>query len=126
MKFVATRPYPDPELAARKLIEIASAIEPVQNGRIFVELVNAPFLKADGSGGSDGHLDPKAQSRRTKSCGLVDVLCPKTNSYFTRPTLGNKSMICLTPGLPSPRRPGVGVCTGLLEFQDDPEISFSS
>jgi hypothetical protein len=31
--------------------KIASTIEPVQNGRIFVELVNAPFLKADDSVG---------------------------------------------------------------------------
>jgi hypothetical protein len=44
------RPYADPEAAARKLVEIASTIEPVQNGRIYIELVNAPFLKAGGSG----------------------------------------------------------------------------
>ena len=39
----------DPDVAARKLIEIASTLEPVQNGRIYIELVNAPFLKAGGS-----------------------------------------------------------------------------
>ena len=44
MKFVEPRPYADPEAAARKLIEIASTIEPVQDGRIYIELVNAPFL----------------------------------------------------------------------------------
>ena len=49
MKFDEPRPYADPELAARKLIETASTIEPVQNGRIHIELVNAPFLKAGGS-----------------------------------------------------------------------------
>jgi hypothetical protein len=49
MKFVEPRPYADPDAAARKLIEIASTIEPVQNGRIYIELVNAPFLKAGGS-----------------------------------------------------------------------------
>ena len=43
------RPYVDPEAAARKLVEIASTIEPVQNGRIYIELVNASFLKAGGS-----------------------------------------------------------------------------
>ena len=42
-------PYADPEVAARKLIEIASTIEPVQNDRIYIELVNATFLKAGGS-----------------------------------------------------------------------------
>ena len=49
MKFVEPRPYADPEIAARKLVEIASTIEPVQNGRIYIELVNAPFLRAGGS-----------------------------------------------------------------------------
>jgi hypothetical protein len=50
MKFVEPRPFADPDVAARKLIEIASTIEPVQNGRIYIELVNGPFLKAGGSG----------------------------------------------------------------------------
>jgi len=51
MKFVEPRPFADPEVAARKLVEIASTIEPVQDGRIFAELVNAPFLMAGGSPG---------------------------------------------------------------------------
>jgi hypothetical protein len=50
MKFVEPRPFADPDAAARKLVEIASTIVPVQNGRIYIELVNAPFLKAGGSG----------------------------------------------------------------------------
>jgi hypothetical protein len=33
-----------PEAAARKLIEIASTIEAVQDGRIFIEEINPPFL----------------------------------------------------------------------------------
>ena len=49
MKFVEPRPYADSEQAARKLVEISSRIEPVQNGRIYIELVNAPFLKVGGS-----------------------------------------------------------------------------
>jgi hypothetical protein len=49
MKFAADRPYADPEKAARKLIEIANAAEAVQDGRIFIELVNAAFLAAGGS-----------------------------------------------------------------------------
>jgi hypothetical protein len=51
MKFVEPRPFVDPDVAARKLVEIASTIEPVQNGRIYIELVNAPFLRAGGSAG---------------------------------------------------------------------------
>jgi hypothetical protein len=44
MKFAETRIYGDPETAARKLVEIASTIEPVQDGRIHIEKINAPFL----------------------------------------------------------------------------------
>ena len=44
MKFTADRPYADPEKAARKLVEIANSIEAVQEGRIFIELINGPFL----------------------------------------------------------------------------------
>src|SRR6188472_2850888 len=44
MKFASARPFTDPEIAARKLIEIASTIEPVQDGRIYIEQLNGPVL----------------------------------------------------------------------------------
>jgi hypothetical protein len=44
MKFATDRPYADPEKAARKLVEIANAVEAVQDGRIYIELINGPFL----------------------------------------------------------------------------------
>jgi hypothetical protein len=44
MKLTAERPFANPETAARKLLEIASGIEPVQDGRIFIELINYPML----------------------------------------------------------------------------------
>jgi hypothetical protein len=44
MKFATSRPYSDQEKAARKLIEIANSVEAVQDGRIFIELINRPFL----------------------------------------------------------------------------------
>jgi hypothetical protein len=44
MKYAAERPYADPEKAAPKLVEIANSVEPVQDGRIFIELINWPFL----------------------------------------------------------------------------------
>ena len=50
-KFVAERPFADPDAAARKIVEIANDVEAVQNGRIYIERVNAPFLAAGGSGG---------------------------------------------------------------------------
>jgi hypothetical protein len=42
MKFAAARPYADPDITARKLIEIANSVEAVQDGQI--ELLNAPML----------------------------------------------------------------------------------
>jgi hypothetical protein len=44
MKFVEPARLADPDAAARKLVEIANSVEPVQNGHIYIELVNAPFL----------------------------------------------------------------------------------
>ena len=44
MKFINDRPYSDPEKAARKIVEIANATEAVQDGRIYIELINGPFL----------------------------------------------------------------------------------
>jgi len=36
MKYAPERPYADPERAARKLLEIANAVEAIQDGRIHV------------------------------------------------------------------------------------------
>jgi len=44
MKFVEPRPFADPAVAARKIVEIANGIEAVQNGRIYVEKINWAFL----------------------------------------------------------------------------------
>ena len=50
MKFVQRHPFADPDAAARKVIEIANGVEAAQDGRIFIERVNEPFLAAGGSG----------------------------------------------------------------------------
>ena len=44
MKFATDRPYSDPEKAARKIVEIANSVEPGQEGRIYIELINGPIL----------------------------------------------------------------------------------
>jgi hypothetical protein len=44
VKFAETKPYADPEAAMQKLLEIASTVEPVQDGRIHIEKINGPFL----------------------------------------------------------------------------------
>jgi hypothetical protein len=49
VKFSEPRPYGDPDKAARKLVEIANSVEAVQDGRIHIEKVNLPFLRAGGS-----------------------------------------------------------------------------
>ncbi|SFQ20638.1 hypothetical protein SAMN05216330_11920 [Bradyrhizobium sp. Ghvi] len=48
MKLMNERPYSDPEAAARKLVEIANGIEALQDGRIHIEKINAPFLSKNG------------------------------------------------------------------------------
>jgi hypothetical protein len=49
MKLTSDRPLSDPDNAARKLVEIANTVEAVQDGRIHIELINAPFLQGGGS-----------------------------------------------------------------------------
>ena len=49
MKFVEPSRLADPNAIVRKLMEIANATEPAQDGRIYIELVNAAFLKAGGT-----------------------------------------------------------------------------
>lgn len=53
MKLASERPYSNPEAAARKLIELAKSIEAVQDGRIHIEKINAPFLFTLRGGGPE-------------------------------------------------------------------------
>lgn len=52
MKLASERPYANPEAAARKLVELAAGIEAVQDGRIHIEKINAPFLSKAGCSAS--------------------------------------------------------------------------
>jgi hypothetical protein len=49
MKFVEPSHFNDPDAAARKLVQIANASAKVQDGRIYIELINSPFLKEGGT-----------------------------------------------------------------------------
>jgi hypothetical protein len=51
MKYVEASPFADPDVAARKLVEIANAAEAAQDGRICIELVTRPFLDAGAAPG---------------------------------------------------------------------------
>jgi hypothetical protein len=50
MKFAVARPHVDPEAAARKLVESASRIEPMQDAPTYIELVNLTCLRNGGNG----------------------------------------------------------------------------
>jgi hypothetical protein len=43
-KYIEPRPYADPDIAARKIIELANAVEPYFDNRILIEKINGPFL----------------------------------------------------------------------------------
>ena len=47
MKFTTDRPFADPEKAAHRLMQHAHAFETVQDGRIYIEKINGPFLYVD-------------------------------------------------------------------------------
>jgi hypothetical protein len=44
VKFVNARPFADPDVAARKIVELANACEPYFDNRILIEKINGPFL----------------------------------------------------------------------------------
>jgi hypothetical protein len=76
MKFVGYRPLADPVVAARKLLELANAVEPVQDARIHIEKINGPFLFKEG--GRPASRDSTTPSRRagfgyTKAGDLLEV-----------------------------------------------------
>ena len=47
MKYAEPRPYADPEKAARRILEHPNAFEPVQDGRIYIEVINGKMLFGD-------------------------------------------------------------------------------
>jgi hypothetical protein len=47
MKYAAERPFAEPDKAARRLLGHAHAFEPIQDGRIYIEKLNGPFLFGD-------------------------------------------------------------------------------
>jgi hypothetical protein len=49
MKLTTDSPFADPEKAARKLLELANAVEPYMDARVLIELINLPFLREGGS-----------------------------------------------------------------------------
>ena len=73
MKFVEPSHFTDPDAAARKLLEIANATEPAQDGRIYIEPVNAAFLKAGGT--AEQFRDGIERAQRLDGAARIRDLC---------------------------------------------------
>ena len=58
---------------------MASGIEPVQDGRIYIELINVPFLKIGGSGKESRAAIMLAQER-----GWIELHGPGTFLWLTQ------------------------------------------
>jgi hypothetical protein len=79
MKYATDRPYADPEKAARRILEIANAVEPIQ-GRIHIEKFKRRFSSvtavarpntARASNSRCMNPEPSSPSRRrAPSCSL--------------------------------------------------------
>lgn len=65
MKLIIERPYADPEAAARKLVELAAGVEPI-DGRIHIEKINYPFMSKEGCNGS-GRSAPASNTRSRRA-----------------------------------------------------------
>jgi hypothetical protein len=55
MKSEAARQYADPKAAARKLMQLAKAVETIQDGRIYIVEIREPFISEHG--GSPAEYD---------------------------------------------------------------------
>ena len=69
MKYADTRPYADPEKAARRLLEVANTVEPVQDGRIHLEKINSPFLKK-AAARRRGSVRPRNENGASRRCAF--------------------------------------------------------
>jgi hypothetical protein len=61
MKCATVRRYTDPEKDARRILEIANAVEPIQ-GRIHIEKINEPFLFRDRGSRAEYGAGPNSRS----------------------------------------------------------------
>jgi hypothetical protein len=68
MKFAEPSHFTDPDAAARKLLEIANATEPAQDGRIYIKLVSAAFLRPAAQQSSSATVS-RGRSTKVGWCG---------------------------------------------------------
>jgi len=80
-KFVEPRPYADPEVAARKLLELANAFEPIQDGpNLYREDQRALPVRAEGDAGGIQGRSPYAIEK-----GWLELHESGTFVRFTEP-----------------------------------------
>ena len=68
MKYAEPRPWADPAVAARKLLEIANGVETVQDGRIHIEKINGPMLFTHGASPNTAPVCAMASTRAGFGC----------------------------------------------------------
>ena len=82
MKFTNDRPFADPDKAARRQKQHAHAFEPVQDGRIYIEKLNGPFLFGD----KGTPAEYAAGLDRAISLGWLEIHEPALRFFMARPT----------------------------------------
>jgi hypothetical protein len=80
MKYAAARPYADSEKAARKLLEIATEVDVVQDGRIHIEKLNGAFLHRE-KGFQRSTAQASPMPSKTAGCGSTKS---RTYTKFTQ------------------------------------------
>ncbi|WP_349253799.1 hypothetical protein [Bradyrhizobium sp. CB2312] len=91
MKTIDERAFTNPEIAARKLIEIARGIEAVQDGRIHIEKINAPFLYTVKPPGPSSAPPSSSPSRRVGSkCTRAELTCDSRRGRSSFEAIGGK------------------------------------
>ena len=82
MKFVAGRSFADPEVA-RRLMEIASSVEAVQDERIHVEKISWPFpLQAQGFADRIQRR-PQARDRMRRTLKICSLESSNVYAFLT-------------------------------------------
>lgn len=81
---LAPRPYADPEAAALRLLEIANEVEAWQ-GRIYIELINGPFLFRDRGSAPEFHAGLNLLLERKQ------LLMHESGAYVSLPDTGGLS-----------------------------------
>jgi hypothetical protein len=78
MKLTTDRAFADPDKAARRLMEHARAFEPVQDGRVYIEKINAPVRR-------QRHAGRVSSGARPRDCaGLAGDRPERTFVRFTQ------------------------------------------